>query len=239
MQALIDNGRYKITEVLYSAGGYDVCLCTDVMVNTGKSVIVNTYSAKEHIREMLPMFFAINQKGMHDFIEIITADGSISAVFNYHKGITFSEYYTGKKGENKNFEQSMLIAENLLMRALELDLMDDRIAFNVLDEQNITLDTMTNTVGFNFRVLPGVVPEPMFRSKGLGRLMGKIFPKDRYLPAEIEQFTEDLCSGKYPTCTAAYSHWREISEAARATHADYEKESLVKYLSRKAKQKKK
>lgn len=239
MQALIANGRYKVTEVLHSAGGYDACLCTDVMVNTGKTVIVNTYSAKEYIRELLPLFFAINQKGMSDFIELITADGSISAVFDYHKGTPFAEYYPCKKGETRDFEQSMTIAENLLMRSLELDLADDRIAFCALNEQNIVLDTVTGTARFNFRVHPETAPEPMFRGRLLGELLGKMFPKGRYLPAELEQFIDELCSGKYPTCSAAFSRWREISEAAKKTHAEYEKESFVKYLSRKIKQKKK
>ena len=240
MQALIDNGRYKVTEVLYSTDGYDVCLCTDVMDNTGKSVIVNTYSSREHIAELLPMFFAINQNGMRDFIELITANGSVSAIFEYHKGLSFAEYYLQmeKKGAKRDFEESMRIAENLFMRALELDLADDRIAFCALNEQSITIDPAAKTVDFNFRVLPKTVPEPMFRGKRLGMLLEKIFPVGRYLPEEIERFTTELCDGKYPTCSAVYARWREISETARETYAAYKNEPFTKYLSRKVKQKK-
>lgn len=241
MQALIDNGRYKVTEVLCSEGGYDVCLCTDVMVNTGKSVIVNTYKAKEYISELLPVFYEVNRNGMSDFVELITAGGSVSAVFLYHKGVPFGEYYPPQKSKKRpvrDFEECMQIAEKLLMRALELDLADDRIAFCALDEQSITMDINTKSVGFNLRVFPKTAPEPSFRGRRLGELLERIFPKNRYLPTEIENFVSELRGGKYPTCTAAYSHWREIAEQARKTRAEYEKESFIKYLSRKARQKK-
>lgn len=238
MQALIDNGKYKVTEVLYSAEGYSACLCTDVMVNGGRPVIVNTYSGREYINELLPLFYAVSSKGMKDFIELITSDGSISAVFSYYRGTSFSEYYTLKRGEKRGFEESMQIAENLLRRSLELDLMDDRIAFCALDEHSIALEPSAHLVEFNFRILPLAEPEPDFRGKRLGRLLGRMFPAGKELPDEIEQFVSELCGGKYPSCTSAYSRWREISEAARETHAGYESESYIKYLIRRLKRKK-
>lgn len=241
MQALIDNGRYKVTEVLYSDEGFDVCLCTDVMVNTGKTVVISTYKDKRYIHELLPVFYEVKNNGMIDFEGLITADGSVSAVFEYHKGISFSEYYPLKKGKKRvarNFGECMEIAEKLLLRTLELDLADDRIAFCVLDEHNIIIDINTKSVGFNIRILPNTVPEPSFKGRRLGGLLERMFPKNRYLPIEIERFITELHAGKYPTCTSIYSHWREISEQAQKTRAEYEKESIFQYLSRIIKRKK-
>ena len=241
MKALIDNGKYKVTEVLYSDGGYEVCLCSDVMVNTGRTVIVNTYKSKEYISEMLPIFFEINKNGMSDFVELITAGGSVSAVFLYHKGVPFEEYYplkNGKKRPARDFVECIRIAEKLLLRALELDLADDRIAFCVLSEHSITVDITAMTVGFNYQIRPKTAATPLSRGQRLGELLERIFPKNRYLPVEIERFMLELREDKYPACTAAYSRWREVAEQAQKTREEYEKESLFKYLSRKAKLKK-
>ena len=237
MRALIGNGRYKVTEVLYSEDGYDVCLCTDVTVNTEKTVIVNTYSRREYIGEFLPMFFAADQNGMKDLIGLVTSQGSVSAIFEHHKGISFAEYFLqkGKKGAEPDFEESMRIAEELLRSSVELDTEDDRIAFCALNERNITIDPTAETVSFNLCIFPKAVPEPAFKGKRTGLLIEKMFPEGRYLPEEIELFTKELRGGKYPTCTAVYSRWREISGDARETRAAYEKESFIKYLSRKNK----
>lgn len=238
MQALLNSGRYKVVEVLYSDPCYDLCLCTDIMVNTSDMVIVNTYKDRQIIHEYLPVFYALNMNRIKDFRELITSDGSISVVFTYHRGVPFSEFFKKKKGSKPDYYKSVSIAGKLLKDALELDLADDRIAACALAEENIMIDETGRDVGMNCRIDPNVKPEEGFRGKRLGELLRKMFPEDRYLPAEIRQFVSELGNGKYPTCKAVYSRWREIIDSAEQTRKEYEKETFTQYLFRRAKEKK-
>ena len=238
MQALLNSGRYKVVEVLYSDPCYDLCLCTDIMVNTSDMVIVNTYKDRQIIHDYLPVFYALNMNRTKDFRELITSDGSLSAVFCYHRGTPFSEYFRKKKGAKPDYYKSVSIAGKLLANALELDLADDRIAACALSEENIMIDETSREVGMNCRIVPNVQTEAGFRGKKLGGLLRKMFPEDRYLPAEIKQFVRELNEGKYPTCSMVYSRWREIIESAEQTRKDYEKETFTQYLFRRAKEKK-
>lgn len=238
MQALLNSGKYKVVEVLHSDPGYDLCLCTDIMVNTSEMVIVNTYKDRGVINEYLPVFYALDHNRIKDFRELITSDGSLSAVFRYHRGIPFSEYYRKKKRIKPDYHESVSFAGMLLLQALELDLTDDRIACCALSEENITVDASSRQIGMNCRIVPFAEPEEGFRGKKLGGLLRKMFPEDRYLPAEIEQYIRELLGGKYKTCTAVYSRWREIAESAEKTRQEYEKETFTQYLIRRAKEKK-
>ena len=238
MQALLNSGKYKGVEVLHSDSGYDLSLCTDIMINTSDMVIVNTYKDRQSINEYLPLFYSMNANPIKDFRELITADGMISAVFSYHPGTSFGEYYREKKRPGPDYDESVVIAGALLLSALELDLVDDRIAACALREENITIDKASKRVGMNLRITPSVVPEDGFKGKRLGGMLRKMFPNNRYLPFEIKLFILELNRGKYPTCTSAYSRWREVVESAVQTRKEYEKESFWKYLFRKAKEKK-
>ena len=238
MQALLNSGKYKVVEVLHSDSCYDLSLCTDIMINTSDMVIVNTYKDRRAINEYLPVFYAMNKNPIKDFRELITADGNISAVFSYHKGIPFGEYYRAKKGAKPDYDESVAIAGNLLLSSLELDLVDDKIAYCALSEENMTVDKAGKRTGMNLRIVPFVKPEAGFRGKRLGGMLRKMFPQDRYLPFELEKFIRELENGKYTTCTAVYSRWREVMENAAQTRRDYEKETYMQYLFRRAKEKK-
>lgn len=238
MQALLNCGRYKVVEVLHSDSRYDVCLCTDIMINTSNMVVVNTYKDRSAINEFLPVFYALNKNPIRDFRELIIADGKISAVFSYHQWTPFGEYYKTKKGVKPDYFESVTVAGNLLSGALELDLTDDRIAASALAEENVVIDAAGRTVGFNLCIAPFVQTEEGFRGRRLGSMLRKMFPPDRYLPFELEKFIRELCSGKYPTCAAAYSRWREVAESAEKTRKEYERETYMQYLFRKAKEKK-
>lgn len=238
MQALLNSGKYKVMEVLHSDPSYDLCLCTDIMINTSDMVIINTYKDRKAINEYLPLYYAMNSDPIKDFRELLTEDGRISAVFRYHPGISFSDHYREKKGSKPDYNESLDIAENLLLNALELDLVDDRIAACAICEENITIDVAGRKIGMNLHIAPFVRPEEGFRGKRLGGMLRKMFPEDRYLPIEIRQFIRELCAGKYPTCTAVYSRWREVIVSSGQTRKEYEKETFMQYLFRRAKEKK-
>lgn len=236
MQALIDGGKYKVMEVLYSDDSFDLCICVDVLKNSGESVIVNTLKGRETIRAYLPLFVAMKENGPKDFAGLITADGSISAVFKYHTGSSAEEYFAAKK--TCGFSERLDIAENLLLSALELDLADDRIAAGVLCEKNTVIDDKRLWAGFNYKINLHAEIEENYRSVRLGEIMRKIFPPDRYLPDNIERFIGRLQKGEYPSCVAIYSAWKEASSDAERVRDRYLEETYFEYLKRKALNKK-
>lgn len=235
MQTLIDSGKYKVVEVLYSDSDYDVCLCSDVMVNSGDMVTVNIYKNHEAIRTLLPLFYEMKKSKSRDFCDLVTDDGCISAIFRCHIGTAFGEYF--KKNSGLKYEEGLKLAETLFAAALDFDLIDDRIAAGVFSEKNAVIDESKKKVIFNYNIQLNVSAENGFRIIRLGKMLRTIFPPDRYLPSEIEELINEMLDGKYSGCASAYSKWREIQESAAKTYDEYKKESFVKYLLRKAKTK--
>lgn len=237
MQGIIDSGRYKIIEVLSSDASYEARLCIDVMVDNDYDLrIFNTYKDKESIREYLPLFYSLKKEMCDDFIELVTADGSISAVFDYHSGICFNDFF--RKHEKSKYDEKLVYAERLLEAALELDLVDDRLAVCALDDENVIVDVKGQVIRFNFIVSPGHELTENFRSQAIGGMLKKIFVPDRFLPVEIKEFVQDVEENRLKTCVEIFARWRDIQEAAAQTRKAYEKEGFVKYLKRRANEKK-
>lgn len=229
MQGLIDSGKYKVTEVLRSHSGFAAALCSDVTVNDGTVCIVNEYSSMAYIRELLPLFYAMDGKRLRGSRGLITSDGSFSAVFVYRNGIPFAEYFAA---HSREYDTNLKLADSLLCSALEFDLADDRIAACGLTAENAAVNAAERQVYFNMLLDPDRTAGERFRTKRLGEMLRLMFSADRYFPDEIAGFIEKMCSGSFPTCTAAYSAWREIQPAAQKTRETYLKESLAKYLGR-------
>lgn len=234
MQALIGGGKYQVTKVLYSDSDLDVCLCSEITVNRSEPVIVNSFKNRAAIRELLPVLYEMKKENLpRDFRELITADGCISVIFRRHAGMALGEY--SESGASRKYEECLAAADRLLSSALELDLLDDRIAERVLSVRNAFIDFAGKTAGFHYMMLPDPAPDPGFRGKRLGGILRMIFPPDRYLPEEIECLIGELLNGKYAGCAAVYARWREIQGSAEKTREKYLRENLAEYLLRKIK----
>lgn len=229
MQMLIDSGRYKVTEVLSARIGFEAALCCDVTVNDGNTYIVDQYSSMTYIRELLPLFYTLEKKHFRGLRAIVTSSGSFSAVFVYHDGVPFGEYFSGRLPE---YEKCLTLADSLLRSALEFDLADERTAACGLLESNAVVDEKNGQVHFNMLIDPDRTAGEGFRPRRLGGMLDRMFRRDRYFPEEIARLIDDMIAGKYPSCAAAYSAWRGIQPSAAKTREEYQKESFMKYLGR-------
>lgn len=234
MQAIINSGKYKITEVLKSHFGYEAMLCSDVTVNSSGLYIVNRYSEQAYIRELLILFYDMEKKRVADFRGLTSASGSFDVIFKYHKGVPFDEYYSKC---SKDYEKTIKLADSLLRCALEFDLTDDRIAACGLTTENIVIDTIGERAHFNMLLDPDNSGSGNFRTERLGEMLNRMFERNRYLPDIISDFIDKLSDGEFESCSAAYAEWRSIQNAAEKKHKEYLKESLFKYLARRAKKK--
>lgn len=236
MQEIIDCGRYKVTEVIRSHVGFEAALCCDVTVNSGDVFIVDEYSNMTYIRELLPLFYEMEKKRFKGFRRLVTADGRFSAVFVYHEGVPFEEYY---RRRSRNYDADIRLADSMLCGALEFDLADDRTASCGLLMENAVVDELQNRVYFNMLLDPDIYSSGNFRTVRLGKMLDRMFLRDRYFPDEIGEFIDEMCRGEYPSCTAAYSAWRSIQPSAEKTRGEYVKESLFAYLGRRVRKRRK
>ncbi len=236
MQGIIDGGRYKVIEVLKSGAGYKACLCNDVTRNDDYApLLFNIYSGKDEIRLFLPLYYAMKDSGYHDFMRLVTSDGCVCAVFNYHGGERFGTFFARHPAER--FEEKLTYADRLLAAALETDMLDEVLVNGALREENAVVDEKNLSVHFNVFAPPCALAKKGFRAQRLGEMLGMIFRPDRYLPAEITDFIESLESSD-AGCVEIYSMWRRVREQALETRRSYEKESYTQYLARKARDRK-
>lgn len=237
MQGLIDRGKYKVIEVLDSDENCEVCLCIDVMVDSGyKPCLINTYKSKQAIKELLPLFYDKQFQKCSGFQRLVTEYGSISVVFDYHSGESFDSYFAQKPA--LSYEDRTALAQSMLLSAIELDMLDDRLAAGVLRRCNAVVDSGLMKISFNCVIPVEYVPQERFRSVRLGKMLCSIFPPDRKLPIEIDRFIIDLLNGGYGSCVEIYSAWRDTLQKAEETLKLYEKESFLKRCIRRAKEKK-
>ncbi len=238
MLGLINGGKYKIIEILESNDDYEASLCMDVAVNNDYAMyIVNKYKSKTVLCEFLPLCYTLSKDSCRDFVELITSDGSVAALFKYYTGTKIYDFFV--KGRVLTYEERMEYANLLLAAALELDMLEDYLAYCALQPDCVRVDKTNKRIGFNYIVPPKKeeIPEN-FKSSSLGAMLRAIFPRERYLPAEIEDFYMDVESGRYQSCLEIFSAWRTIRNAADKSHELYLKESIVQYFIRSFKRKK-
>lgn len=236
MQMIIDSGRYKVTEVLRSHTGFEAALCCDVTVSSDSKFIVDQYSNMAYIRELLPLFYDLEKKRFKGLRRLVTASGSFSAVFVYHSGTPFEEYFSAP---SRDYEKTIKFADSMLSGALEFDLADDRTAACGLMMENAVVDEMENQVHFNLLLDPDMTGGSNFRTVRLGKMLDRMFRRDRYFPDEIGGLIDAMCEGEYSSCAAAYSAWRGVQQSAEKTREQYLREGLFAYLGRKARTRKK
>ena len=235
MSRPIVNGKYKIIKVLSNDWQYEASVCHNVTLKNDYAMnVVNIYKGKEAIKSFLPLYFGMTADTCREFEEIICSEGTVSAVFEYHSGEEVAGFFGKHPAEA--YDEKLEYAELLLRSALELDMVDDRIAACVL-KQGVVLDPTSRKIHFNYIITPDVPVEDGFRSQGLGVLMQKIFKPNRYLPAEIEDFCQNMAAGGFGSCVEIYSTWKSIQEDAERTRKLYLKESFFKYLLRRSKRK--
>lgn len=237
MDRLIGDGKYKIINILSADESFEAALCMDVLVNNDYATyVVNIYKSKELIRTYLPLYYGMDRERCREFRELIVAQGRVMAVFEYHEGEELFAFF--RKHPKDAYEEKLVYADALLSASLELDLQDDAIAA-CAPAGGVTVDAGSRRVGFNYVVSPEVTPAAGFRMRALGEMMRAIFPPHRYLPAEIDDFIDELSreGGRMTTCVEAYAEWRARREDAEKTRKQYLKESWIKYLIRRAKRK--
>lgn len=231
MQGIIDRGKYKIAEILCRSEGYEACLCVDVTKNDDRNIFLfNIYNSKQTIREYLPMFYAIQKNNIKDFIGIEVFEGSISAIFKYYSGEELTGFF--EKHKEISFDERLEYADSLLSRALELELMDNRLACCALKEGSVVIDKKAKAVHLNFPAAPESLEHAENISERLGYLISKMFVFDRLLPEEIMDFTDRLIDRSFGGCVEIYSQWRKAAASAPDTRREYEKESFFKSMKR-------
>lgn len=236
MQGLIDCGKYKVIEVLNSGESWDVCLCIDVMVDSGyKPCIINTYKSKDTIRELLPLFYEKSFQQYSGFKGLITEYGSISTVFEYHSGESFDKFFAQNK--DLSYDDRVALAQSMLLGTIELDMLDDRIASGIMRLSNAVVDRGLMKTYFNCIIPADYTPQERFRSVRLGEMMNTIFPPHKMLPLEIDRFIISLLNSEYQSCVEIYSAWKEIVENAQETLKSYQNEGFWKRCIRRAKEK--
>lgn len=237
MQGLIDSGKYKVIEVLEADNDYEACLCIDVMVDSGyRSCLINTYKSREAIKTFLPLLYSERFQECSSFRKLITADGSVSVVFDHKEGEPFRDFFS--KNPSLTFEQRQELAQSLLLESLQLDLLDDKLAHRVTTIRNVVVDKGLMKIGINYMIPVEAKFRDSFRSVWLGELLSTIFPQGKNLPLEIEEYIIRLLRGEYESCVDAYSDWREVSKSAAETLKLYAKEGFFAGLFRYMKEKK-
>lgn len=236
MLRFINNGRYKVTEVLCSKDGYEAFLCADAALEVGhRTLLVNTYTKADTIRELLPIFYSEQMNGLRSFRGLSAADGSVSAVFEYWVGESLEEF--PRQIPKVDFASRTEIAESLLSAALELDLLDGRIGGRVLQPYNTVVDRGSKKVSLNFLIDPEVQMPENYCSVRLGEMLRIIFPQDRCLPIETDVYISKLLGGEYESIAAAYSAWRGIRQTALIAFEENSKETIFQYLLRRIREK--
>lgn len=237
MQGLIDSGKYKIIEVLSRDADHEVCLCIDVMNDSGyRPCLINTYRSREAIKELLPLFYDKRFQQCSGFQRLMVQDGSISVVFDYHEGEPAEEYFAGNP--QLSFEERIKLADSLLLGSLELELLDDGLAGRLVSHSNVVVNKGLMKMEINYVIPVKADYSGNFRCVWLGGLMSGIFPQSSRLPLEIDEYIIRLLHGSYESCAGAYSAWREVSVSAAQTAKLYEKESTLHRYIRWLKEKK-
>ena len=226
------NDRYRVTEVLCSKDGYETSLCADA---DNKTLLINTYTNADTIRELLPIFYSEQMSGLRSFRGLSAADGSVSAIFEYRVGESLEELL--RQIPEIDFAGRTELAESLFSAALELDLLDGRIGGRVLLPYNTAVDRVSKRVSLNFLIDPEVQIPENYCSVRLGEMLRIIFPQDRCLPIETDVYISKLLDEEYESIAAAYSAWRKIRQAALITFEKNREETLFQYLLRSVREK--
>lgn len=234
MDTLIQGGKYQVLEVLEVEEGYKAYLCIDVETNNNyRPMIFNIYEKNEDIKRFLPKFFSMDQKQHADFIRVMSGQHSITAVFEYHSGMRFQNYFM--QVDIGDFEQRSKYASLLLDACLMLDTVPDFIAYSCLEPDNIVISEKLQKVIINYVIRPIEISNEPFKWRKLAHLLEHIFVKNRFVPDEVWEYIEDLKQNRDEGIVGAFSRWKEISEGLLEAHQRLKQEKLISYYIRRLK----
>jgi len=235
MQALIHGGKFKVMEVLENRDKFKAYLCMDVETNDHyRQFIFNIYEDSEIIKKYLPTFYAMTNGSSSDFIRVLSGPHSITAVFQYHNGRRFTDYFSRLAKED--FAQRVELASKLLETCLILDTVADFIAYAGLCPQNIVVSGQPQGFRFNFVVLPVENIPANFKGEKMAALFRIMFVKNRFLPEALEEFIHWMQNLDCANMAGLFSSWKEIQEQLVPAHQKLLKEKLPAYIIRKMKQ---
>jgi hypothetical protein len=231
MQTLVQGGIYQVLEVLEQQEGYRAYLCINVETNNNyKPLILNTYENCENIRRYLPSFYDLKHEHSTDFVELLSGEHSITAVFQYHEGKKLKDF--SRQLNKEDFEIRCKYACLLLEACLLLDAMVDFIAYSCLEPENIIIMDKIEKVGINYIIRPVDILEKPFKWKKIANLMEIIFIKNRFVPDELWDYIDELKQNKDESIVSAFSHWKQIYPTLLEEHKRLKKESMQAYIIR-------
>jgi len=223
-------------ENLFSETGYTASICIDIETkNNFKPLIFNTYSDPKQINRFLPLFYGITPGLCDSFHRVIPGSRCIMAIFDYHQGVPLMDHL--KTIDKKDFPERALVVSRLLDAVLILDMLPDIFAISALRQPNTIYVKKDNTVRLNFIIKP---EEQESAEEKLGifiEYLENAFLKNRYLPELVVDFVKKVRTGEVSGFVAICAAWRGISAAATEEYNTYKKESFIKYLKRRSKQK--
>ncbi len=235
MDTLIQGGKYQVLEVLEIEEGYKAYLCIDVETNNDyRPMIFNIYEKASDIRRFLPEFYSLNREQHPEFIDIMTGQHSITAVFEYHYGPELLNFF--EQVDKEDFELRSKYAFRLLEACLMLDTVPDFIAYACLEPDNIIILEKNQKVRINYLIRPLEMGNEPFKWKKLAYFMDHIFVKDRYAPDEIWEYIEDLKQNRDDSIAEAFSRWKEIYEGLLEEHKRLKQEKWLAYRVRRLKE---
>lgn len=235
MQTLIHNGKYQIQEILHKQEGFRACLCIDVETNNHyKPMVFNIYENDDDIRRYLPLFFTINKGQCPDYLQVMSGEHTITAVFEYHGGERLADFFS--RVDKYDFALRMKYATLLMKEFLMLDAVDDIIACSALNQNHIRVMEKDESVRLNFILMPysGEVPAH-FKPHKLAEFLCVVFKKNRYVPELLWDFVDELKNNKHDDFVAAYSVWKSMCDRLEDEHEELKKESLWMYALRRIK----
>ncbi|KUO71044.1 MAG: hypothetical protein APF81_15345 [Desulfosporosinus sp. BRH_c37] len=231
MDTLIQGGKYQVLEILEQHEDYKACLCIDVETNNDyRPMIFNIYEKYENIRKFLPTFYSLNQEQHAEFICIMSGQHSITAVFEYHSGIKFLNFF--QQVDKEDFELRCKYAFLLLEVCLMLDTVPDFMAYSCLEPENIVISEKMQKVRINYIIRPLEIGNEPFKWRKIAFLLEHIFVKNRFVPNEIWDYIEDLKQNRDDNIVGAFSRWKEISGGLLEEHIRLKQEKFIFYCIR-------
>ena len=234
MGPVIEEGKYKVLEVLQELEGYKTCLCIDVETNNHyRPMIFNIYENEEDIRSYLPIFYSLDREKFSDFIEVVSGRHCIIAMFHYHEGVRLRDFL--KENKKMDFEKRLAYATKLLQECLILDATTDRISLPCLDPDHIVVAESSQKVNLNYWI-PPLREHRSTKGARCATLLECIFIKDRYVPERLWEFIQRIRENESVNLVAVFSQWKVLLPELLQEHQSLRKETWPAYLLRRLKQ---
>lgn len=234
MGPFIEDGKYKVLEVLQELEGYKSCLCIDVETNNHyRPLIFNIYEKEGDIRRYLPAFYSLDKNKFSDFVQVKSGRHKIIAIFEYHEGVNIQDFFRDNK--TMDFEKRLTYATKLLQESLILDATVDFISLPCLELDNFVVSESSNAVMINF-LIPPLRENTRTKGAQCATLLEAIFIKDRYVPEILWEFINAIRDNQGENIVSIFSKWKNLLPELLMEHQKLRKETWLGYLLRRLKQ---